>query len=146
MSVEPKIQPKNSKSHPLLRPLWVFFGICALILGIIGAFLPLLPTTPLIILAAFCFSKGSRRLHGWILARKGFGPMIRDWETDGIIPLKAKLLATFMIITMVGYALWFKVEVFGLRIAIVLTIFCTLTYIWTRPSVANLNDRSKNDV
>lgn len=145
MSVEPKIQAKTSKSHPILQPLWVLSGVFALILGIVGAFLPLLPTTPLIILAAFCFSKGSHRLHSWILARKGFGPMIRNWETYGIIPLKAKLLATLMIITMVGYALWFKVEVLGLRIAIVLTILCTLAYIWTRPSVVGSNDSSKSD-
>jgi uncharacterized membrane protein YbaN (DUF454 family) len=134
---------EDKTSHPWIRPLWVCAGALSLSIGFIGVFLPLLPTTPLVILAAFCFSKGSIRLHQWILAQKGLGPLIREWETHGVIPLKAKCLATFMILVMVGYALMFKIEGILIRGVVIFTILCTLVFIWTRPSVSQQFNRVK---
>lgn len=76
-----------------LRPLWTAAGGVALALGVIGIFLPVLPTTPLVLLAAFCFGKGSPRLRAWIVAHRSFGPMITDWEATGAIPRRVKLWA-----------------------------------------------------
>ena len=78
------------------RLLWATGGCLSLLLALIGVPLPLLPTTPFVILAAFCFSKSSERLHNWLLNHKIFGPSIRDWNETGSIPLKAKILATVM--------------------------------------------------
>ncbi len=73
--------------------MWRIAGIIALGFGIVGIALPLLPTTPFLILAAFCFSRGSDRLHTWLLAHPRFGPAIVDWQEQGAISVRAKALA-----------------------------------------------------
>ncbi len=62
-------------------------------LGLIGLVLPVLPTTPFMLLAAACFAKSSPRLHGWLIHHPVFGPPIRDWQTQGAIRPKAKRMA-----------------------------------------------------
>ena len=68
-----------------MRLVYNFCGLSCLGLAFIGVFLPLLPTTPLVILSAFCFSKGSAWLHGWPLAQPVFDPMLEDWQTHYVI-------------------------------------------------------------
>lgn len=80
----------------LARPLWFLFGVIALVVGVIGIFLPLLPTTPFVLLAAACFARGSRRVEAWLLAHPRFGPMIADWRRSRAIPMRAKKLAIAM--------------------------------------------------
>ena len=62
------------------RALWLSAGLVALLLGVVGIFLPLLPTTPFVLLAAACFSRGSTRCERWLLSHRTFGPMVRDWR------------------------------------------------------------------
>lgn len=76
-----------------LRHAWTLAGLLALALGVVGIFLPVLPTTPLVILAAFCFGKGSPRLRAWLMGHRRFGPAIADWEATGAIPRRVKLWA-----------------------------------------------------
>jgi uncharacterized membrane protein YbaN (DUF454 family) len=78
------------------RLLWLALAYVALALGIVGIFVPGLPTTPFVLLAAFAAARGSRRLHAWLLAHRTFGPMIRDWETSGAVSRRAKWAATIM--------------------------------------------------
>jgi uncharacterized protein len=78
------------------RTLWQGAGFVSLLLGLIGLFLPLMPTVPFVLLAAACFSRGSRRWEQWLLAHPHFGPPIRDWRTDRAVPLRAKQVATVM--------------------------------------------------
>lgn len=84
--------PRRSR----LGVLWTIAGILVLALGIIGIFLPVLPTTPFVIVAAFCFSKGSPRLRRWLVTHRIFGPMILDWEATGAIPRGVKYMACTM--------------------------------------------------
>ncbi|MCB1343562.1 MAG: YbaN family protein [Pseudooceanicola sp.] len=76
-----------------IRPLWTLAGVVSLALGIIGIALPVMPTTPFVLLAALCFGKGSPRLHAWLLGHRYFGPMIADWEATGAIPRHIKYWA-----------------------------------------------------
>lgn len=78
------------------RLLWLAAGFASLLLGVIGLFLPLLPTTPFVLLAAFCFSRGSQRCEAWMLNHPRIGPLIRDWRATRAIPLRAKQLAIAM--------------------------------------------------
>ena len=75
------------------RSLWFAFGLIALGLGMLGIALPLLPTTPFVLLAAFAFARSSPRLHRWLLEHRLFGPLIRDWQRDGAISREAKISA-----------------------------------------------------
>lgn len=114
--------------------LFITFGVIALIIGIIGIFLPLLPTTPLLILSAYCFSKGSQRLHQWLLTRPRIGPMIKDWEDNKVIRPRAKLLSTFMIILLFGYTLIYVEVAIWIKLLSTLIGISVLTFILTRKS------------
>ena len=72
------------------RILYLILGWFSLITGIIGIFLPLLPTTPLVLLAAWCFPRSSVRFHTWLMEHKFFGPIVRDWQSSDGIPRKAR--------------------------------------------------------
>ena len=101
--------------------------------GTLGIFLPLLPTVPLMILAAFCFGKSSPRLHDWLVTHPVYGPHIRDWRDHGAIHAGAKKLATASIAVAFGISL-----ILGLRPAILAlqaaVLGAVLVFIWTRPS------------
>jgi uncharacterized membrane protein YbaN (DUF454 family) len=75
------------------RTIFLILGIGFTALGIVGAFLPLLPTTVFLILAAACFARSSPRLEAWLLSHPTFGPLVRDWRENGAIPRRAKVLA-----------------------------------------------------
>ncbi|WP_027857275.1 YbaN family protein [Marinobacterium jannaschii] len=120
----------------MTKILYLIAGLTCLLLGLVGVVLPLLPTTPFVLLAAFCFSRSSESLHRKLLENKLFGPLIRDWEDNGVIPLKAKCIGSSMMILMVSYPLIYRDFAIELKALVVLTIICVLCYIWSRPSVA----------
>ena len=90
-----------SSSEPfgggLRRLAWQAVGGSALLLGAVGAALPLLPTTPFVILASFAFARNSPALHGWLLRSRTFGPVITDWRANGAIAPQFKALALAML-------------------------------------------------
>jgi uncharacterized protein len=88
------------------RALWALAGSLALVTGIVGIFLPLLPTTPFVLLAAFCFSRGSVRCERWLVEHPRLGPIVRDWRAERAIPLRAKQLATVMMAFGSAWAAW----------------------------------------
>lgn len=89
-----------------LRALWMMAGAVSLVTGIVGAFLPLLPTTPFVLLAAYCFSRGSHRWEHWLLHHPRWGSMVRDWRDHRAVPLRAKQLATLMMTASSLWAWW----------------------------------------
>lgn len=117
------------------RPMLVALGFVSLALGFVGAFVPVLPTTPFILLAAYFFSKGSPRLHAWLLASPLFGPMIVDWHQHGVIRMHAKLLATFFICTSFSYLTLFTLAPLVVKIVLDILALGVLGFIWSRPSV-----------
>ncbi|MBA4324289.1 MAG: DUF454 domain-containing protein [Rhodobacter sp.] len=76
-----------------MRGLWLVAGGLFLGLGLLGVVLPVLPTTPFLLLAAGSFARSSPRLHRWLLGNPVFGPPIRNWEENGAISRRAKRLA-----------------------------------------------------
>lgn len=93
------------RSH-VQRLLWALAGGASLVLGIVGIFLPLLPTTPFVLLAAFCFSRSSPRCEQWLLNHRRFGPMVQQWRTRRAIPRRAKRLAWLMMALGSAWAAW----------------------------------------
>ncbi len=77
--------------------IWIILGSIALGLGTLGAFLPLLPTVPFLLLAASCFFKGSPRLYAWLLAHPYFGRIIIDYRENKVIPLRAKIFTLILL-------------------------------------------------
>lgn len=88
--------PASGAAGWLVRTLWLAAGWLSLVVGFVGVFLPLLPTVPFVLLAAFCFSRGSARCERWLLAHPRFGPFIIGWREHRAVPLRAKQLASAM--------------------------------------------------
>ena len=123
--------------HKQLRNyIYTFLGFFFLVVGIIGLFLPVLPTTPFLLLTAYFFSVSSPRFHNWLLNHRYFGPPIRDWEKNRMIRTRNKILATVMIFGSSVIVLNLdRIPLFG-KIGYTITIAITLTYIWTRKGKA----------
>ena len=78
------------------RLTWLVIGILSLGLGALGILLPLLPTTPLVLLAAFSFARSSDRLHQWLLEHDVFGALIENWRRYGAISRRAKIVSVVL--------------------------------------------------
>lgn len=76
-----------------MRPIWFGLGVSAVGLGIAGIFLPLLPTTPFLLLAAACYARASERFYLWLVRNRTFGPTIREWRRHRSIPYRTKVVA-----------------------------------------------------
>jgi uncharacterized membrane protein YbaN (DUF454 family) len=117
------------------RYLFITFGFISLFLGVIGIFIPLLPTTPFAILAAYFFSKSSKQLHEWLLRRKYLGPIIIKWEAHGVIEVQAKCLASIGILALFSYTLIFVDVYLWIKLIVAAIGLSVLLFIWSRPSV-----------
>ncbi|MGE0584387.1 MAG: YbaN family protein [Flavobacteriaceae bacterium] len=97
MIASAKMMPSSSRRRAsmsrYMKALWVGIGSLSLIAGFVGVFLPLLPTTPFLLLAAFCYAKGSERLHQWLVSHPRFGPNLEAWRLHGAILPRAKIVA-----------------------------------------------------
>ena len=93
----------------MIRIIFIFFGCIALILGTIGIFLPGLPTTPLVLLASWCFYKSSPKMREWLL-NSFFGNYIRDYERKGGMTKGKKVLVITLMVTMVLTSAFFLIS------------------------------------
>ena len=97
-------------------------GFLFLGLALLGVFLPLLPTTPFVLVAAACFAQSSERMHRWILANRTFGPMVRDWEEKRCVSCKVKVIAITSMLLVGGLSIFVMLEDMWWRIAGLLLI------------------------
>ncbi|WEX12013.1 YbaN family protein [Chelativorans sp. AA-79] len=117
-----------------MRGLYLALGLAFVAVGFVGAFLPVLPTTPFLILAAACFARSSQRLETWLVKHPRFGPVLRDWRQRGAIPRNAKLMA------LGGTSLGFVVFLISTGPgpiaagAVALLMLVGLAYVFSRPS------------
>lgn len=116
-----------------MRIFWFCFGVFFTICAALGVILPLLPTVPFLLLAAFCFSKSSKRAHDWLFNHPTFGPHLQDWQAHGVIRLRTKYIATATIAATFGISviIGLKIWVLGAQACV---LGCVLYFIWTRPS------------
>lgn len=127
------VQPAMSWREKLRRGMWGAAGLICVGLGFIGILLPVMPTTPFLILAAACFARSSPRMEAWIQNHPQFGPLIRDWQQRGAIPRTAKRLAVLSISASYGIFWWIVQPVWWLAAMVGLVMLATATWIWTRP-------------
>mgnify|MGYP001555371691 FL=1 len=117
----------------MIRALgFVFLGA-----GVVGIFLPLLPTTPFVLLSAACFARSSEKWHQWLLANQTFGPMVRNWEEKRCITCVVKAVATASMLLVGGISLYFALESTVLRIAGGILLLVGLTVIVSLPTCKN---------
>ncbi|KFI24878.1 membrane protein [Paenirhodobacter enshiensis] len=116
-----------------MRVLFLALGGMFVLLGFVGAFLPVLPTVPFLILAAGCFARSSERLENWLLSHRHFGPLLSDWRERGAIPRRAKLLA--LAGSGAGFVLfvWGRAPGWPLGLAVGAVIAGAMLYVFSRP-------------
>jgi len=116
-----------------MRIIWAILGLISVGFGLIGIILPLIPTVPFMLLAAFFFARSSERLHAWLVEHPTFGPSIVDWQERGAISAKGKRIATLSIAAVFLIGL-----IMGLRPMILIiqaiTLSAVLIFIWSRPN------------
>ncbi len=116
------------------RFLWLLLGLASTGCGIVGAVLPLLPTTPFLLVAAYAFARSSPRLHAWLLGHSQFGPLIRNWQAHGAIARSIKTTAIIVMLGALGlsWLMGFAPWIVGIQAGVL--CFVAL-FILTRPDV-----------
>lgn len=90
-----------------MKFLFIVFGSISLALGILGIFLPVLPTTPFLLLSAAMFVRGSQRLYDWLMAHKHLGPYIKNFREYKALPLRVKVVSVSMVWATLLYCAFF---------------------------------------
>jgi uncharacterized protein len=128
-------QPPDGDEYGTPRSRWLFLalGFFFVGVGVLGAFLPVLPTTSPLLVALWAFSRSSRRFHRWLYTHPRFGPRLQEWKKYGTIPVKVKVSAVSMMllsltILIVTHAKWQVLTAAGALMLV------GATYILSRPS------------
>lgn len=103
---------------------FIFVGLATL-----GAFLPVLPTTPFLIVAAACFARSSKKWHQWLLNNPTFGPTIRNWEEKRCMSRKCKVLALSVIFVCGVYSAGFAVDQIHLRVTAAVLVLAGMIFV-----------------
>ena len=103
---------EKNEGRKIVRILLIAAGTISLALGAIGVFLPVLPTTPFLLLAAACYYRSSKRMHRWLLNNKWFGEYIRNYKEGKGLPLKTKITALAMLWVTIGVSAVFMLNRF----------------------------------
>jgi len=122
-------------SGKMMRGIYVIVGTIALVIGAIGLFLPVIPTTPLVILAAACYYRGSERLHAWILSSRWFGETIKNYQAGRGLTRDTKMRAIFLMWTSIIISTWFFVSNLFVRVAMIGVAMCVTVYLVRLPTL-----------
>ena len=117
-----------------LRFIFLSVGMFSLVLGILGIFLPVLPTTPFILLSMICYSKSSAKFYNLLLNNRFFGPHLRRWKYERCIPLKVKIFAISLLFITVGSSVIFFIKFVPAKIIVSCIALLVIFYISKFPS------------
>lgn len=119
----------NKKISGLNKWVLIIVGTSFVVLGIIGIFLPLLPTTPFLLLAAACYARSSKRFYNWLLNNRWFGNYIRNYREGKGVPLKIKVLSISFLWIAIGYSAIFALHILLGRIVLILIVIGVTVHI-----------------
>lgn len=117
-----------------LRWLLMLAGFLALGLAALGVVLPVLPTTPFVLVAAACFARSSPRFYNWLLSNRVFGPLILDWSEHRGIPLRAKVISVVMIALVGGASVIWVIDPLWAKLLVVAVLASVSTWLISRPT------------
>ncbi|MGQ0552827.1 MAG: YbaN family protein [Planctomycetota bacterium] len=112
---------------------WLFVGLAA-----VGVALPLIPTTPFVIVAAACFARSSPRFHGWLLGNRIFGPFLRTWAATHSVPRRAKILAVLLITAVGTGTAVYALETLWSRALLAALLLAVMLWLLSRPTTEDL--------
>lgn len=114
-----KSKHKDKTSNRLIKAILIGAGTFFLGLGIVGIFLPLLPTTPFLLLAAACYARSSKKFYNWLINHKWFGSYIKNYREGKGIPMKVKISAIFLLWVTILFSVIFVVSILWVRIVLI---------------------------
>lgn len=117
-----------------MRAVFLVLGSAFLFLAALGIVVPVLPTTPFVLLAAACYLRASTRLHDRLLRSRIFGPTIAAWHEHGAIPRRAKALAVVMVTVTFTISVVFVADPLIVRVALASIGVILVAWLWSRPS------------
>jgi uncharacterized membrane protein YbaN (DUF454 family) len=119
-------------SEKLKRQLLLAAGTLSLAIGIVGIFVPILPTTPFLLLAAGCYLRSSRRFYTWLMGNRFFGNYIRNYIEGRGIPVKVKLFIIILLWVTIGISIWLVAKPLVTVILLIVAVGVTLHIIFIR--------------
>lgn len=132
-------------NNNILRWTLIGCGWLSIVAGVVGIFLPLLPTVPFLLLAAACFARSSQRFHSWLIEHNHLGPLIRDYLNSGCIPARAKRISIGMVwisfpasAFIFAHAWWVKIVLISMAVAVTF-------YLLSLPTIQPLEKKTESD-
>ncbi len=126
--------PVREHASPVVRWLLLAAGTVCVALGLVGLFLPVLPTTPFMLLAAACYARASKRFYYWLLSNRTFGPMIHEWRKHRTIPYRTKMAAIGLMFATLAISIVFFVKPAWLKAALAVIGIALAAWIYRLPS------------
>lgn len=120
--------------HRWIRGALIIAGTIFVGLGLLGIFLPVLPTTPFLLLAAACYARSSERFYHWLLNHRWFGSSLRTYREGRGIPLKAKIISISFIWLTIGSSVLFIVHPLAVKITLILIALGVTIYLLSLPT------------
>lgn len=115
--------------------LWRALALVSSALGIAGVFLPLLPTTPFLLVAAWAAGKGWPQFEAWLLAHARLGPPIRRWRDHRAVPRAAKWAASVMMVSTAALLWWTRAAPLAVTVGVALFLAMVAAWLWRRPEI-----------
>ena len=128
---------KNLSLQSIKKPCLIVIGWICVVLGVIGIVVPLLPTTPFLLLAATCFAKSSDRFYQWLIGHPWFGKYIENYRNGLGIPMKVKIVTILMLWLSIGFSVIYVVSFFLAKIMLLGIATCVSCYLASRPTLSS---------
>ena len=121
----------DKKSNQLFRWILIIAGTIFLGFGIIGIFLPILPTTPFLLLSAACYARSSKRFYTWLMNNKWFGNYIKNYREGRGIPLKFKIFTISLLWITILFSIYYVIDNFWVEVILIIIAFSVTIHILT---------------
>ncbi len=125
--------PDPSTISPVWRAVLLVVGTASLVIGVVGIFLPVLPTTPFLLVTAACYARASTRLYAWLLGQKSLGPIISEWRRSRSFPPGVKTRALVMVIITFAVSI-ILIDSLVVRVVLLVVAAILLTFLYRIPT------------
>lgn len=133
-----KQRPVQISNSTILRLALIIAGFACTALALLGIFIPLLPTVPLLLLAAACFARSSERIHGWLLGHPRLGPLILGFQNGQGLPLRAKVSAIALVWVTIPVSVWFFISLLWVKVSLIVIGLSVTIYLLRMPIYAEV--------
>jgi len=134
----------TKKSNQIIRAILLITGTISLVIGIIGIFIPLLPTTPFLLITAACYARGSDRFYNWLLCNKLFGNYIKNYREGKGVALNIKIISLSLLWTTILFSAVFVVSTLLIKIILITIAIAVTIHILTIRSIKKSKAKTCN--